>query len=114
MSAEGIKKSGEITVSFVSDAQIRALNKKYAHKGHATDVLAFDESLEKGNITADIVISVQAAARNSRVFKTTPLYELYLYVIHGLLHLLGYDDINPAGKQIMDKRQLYLYDKYSL
>ena len=105
-----IKKCGEITISFVNDSKIKELNLRYLRKNNPTDVLAFDIAEQPGsnNIFADIVISTDMALRNARIFKTTPFYELYLYLIHGLLHLLGYDDKNKNQRKIMDEKTKYI------
>ena len=100
LSKEGLKKSGAITVCFVNERKIKELNLEYHHKNAPTDVLTFDLS-EKGNLLADIVVSTDAAIQNAKSFKTTPFYELNLYVIHGILHLLGYDDKTAKGRKIM-------------
>ena len=106
-SGEGVKKSGEITVCFIDDKKIKGLNRKFLHRYIATDVLAFDLSGEgnKKVMFADIAISTEAAIRNAKVFKVTPLYELSLYVIHGVLHLLGYRDRSVKQKIIMRKKE---------
>jgi len=107
LSQEGIKKSGEITLSFVNDRKIKKLNLKYLGKNNPTDVIVFDtaEPKTEEKIFADIVISTDRAIYNAATFKTTPLFELYLYVIHGVLHILGYDDRNNKDKLIMRKRE---------
>lgn len=102
---EGLKKSGEITVYFVNDKKIQKLNHKFLKEDYATDVLSFDISLNNKEIMADIVISTDTAIRNAKAFGTTPLYEAHLYVIHGLLHLFGYDDRTKKQKQLMHKRE---------
>jgi probable rRNA maturation factor len=105
LSRKGAKKSGVITVCFVNDKKIKALNLKYLHKTEPTDVLAFDlcKSKRSGQMLADIVISTDTATRNSKIFHTTPLYELYLYLVHATLHLLGFDDRNFKQRKIMDR-----------
>ena len=105
---EGEKEEGEITVCFTNDALIRKLNARYLRKNKPTDVLAFDitNPKDKGQLSADIVISSDTAIRNARVFKTTPFYELSLYSIHGLLHLLGYNDHSRKDKKIMRGKEL--------
>ena len=107
LSQEGAKLSGEITICFVNDKKIQEFNLKYRHKNRPTDVLAFDilESKESGQMFADIVISTDTAIRNAKIFKTTQLNELYLYVVHGVLHLLGYDDRTQKQRQIMQKKE---------
>jgi probable rRNA maturation factor len=73
-----------------------------------TDVLAFDLSAPGAVrvLLADIIISADTAARNAKIFHTTPLYELYLYVVHGVLHLLGYDDKTKAQRKLMHKKAI--------
>jgi len=102
-----IKKPGEITICLVSDTRIRELNLLYLGDGRATDVIAFDTSADKQELVADIAISTDAAMRNARAFKTTPASEVYRYVIHGLLHILGYDDNNKRNQAIMRKKEEY-------
>ena len=106
LSIEGIRKSGEITVCFVNDRRIKELNLKYLGKNNPTDVIAFDvaEPKRPDKIFADIVISTDRAISNAKIFKTSPLYELYMYVVHGMLHLLGYNDKDARQRQIMKDR----------
>jgi len=106
LSQEGVRPSGEISVLFVEDCQIRELNAKFLHSRRATDVIAFNLSDQKksGVFVGDIAVSVDTALRNARRFKTTPVYELCLYVAHGALHLLGYDDASPAQQKKMHKK----------
>jgi probable rRNA maturation factor len=100
LSKEDAKISGEITICFVNDRKIKELNLRFLHKNRPTDVLAFDMQA-----SYDIVISTDAVVRNSKIFKTTHLYELYLYVVHGMLHLLGYGDKTPRQRQIMRQKE---------
>jgi len=105
ISSQSRKESGELTICFVDDKKIKQLNQKYLHRHMPTDVLAFDLSgaRDSKNIFADIIISTDTAVRNARTFKTNPLYEIYLYIVHGVLHILGYNDKNANQRKIMDK-----------
>jgi len=105
---EGVEKEGEITICFANDTLIRKLNARYLKKNKPTDVLTFDLTnfQDKRQLFADIIISTDTAIRNARVFKTAPLYELSLYSIHGLLHLLGYDDHSEESRKIMRGKEL--------
>jgi probable rRNA maturation factor len=96
-----------ITVSLLDDKDIRRLNLKYLGKDKPTDVLAFDLSLEcrSKQLIADIIISCQTAKSNSALYGTSPEEELYLYVAHGMLHILGYDDRTLKQRLKMHKRQ---------
>ena len=100
---EKVRGTVEINICFASDPLIRKINKKYLKKDFSTDVLAFDLTApdKKSGLCADILVSVDTALRNAKTFKTTPAYELSLYSIHGLLHLLGYDDHSPADSKKM-------------
>ena len=91
---EGVRQA-ELSFVFVSRQKIQALNRKYLKRPYATDVLAFDLGEKKSPrspLIGEIVISTDAVMTNSRLFQTNPPQELILYVIHGLLHLLGFDD----------------------
>ncbi|MFA5145155.1 MAG: rRNA maturation RNase YbeY [Candidatus Omnitrophota bacterium] len=107
LSKENKRTAGEITVYFADDQKIKELNFRFLGKDTPTDVLAFDMSKAKGlsPLLADIAISTDTAVRNSRVFKTTRLYELYLYLVHGLLHILGYDHRGRRQKQLMRQKE---------
>jgi probable rRNA maturation factor len=116
LSIEGIRKSGEITVCFVNDRRIKELNLKYLGKNNPTDVIAFDvtEPKRPDKIFADIVISTDRAIDNAGAFHTTPLFELYLYVIHGVLHILGYDDQKRKHKLLMQKKEKLLLENLKI
>jgi probable rRNA maturation factor len=101
----GVEKSGEVNICFINDNSIRKLNLKYLGKDYPTDVIAFDMSQGR-TLCADIAISTDTASSNAKRFKTTPEYELYLYLIHGLLHLLGYDDKTQRQRKKMEKMAL--------
>ena len=104
LSSEGKKIPGEITVCFVNDRQITELNLLYLAENNPTDVIAFNNSGNKREVFADIAVSTDTACRNARIFKTTPLYEVYLYIAHGVLHILGFDDNTPRKRKIMENK----------
>lgn len=93
-------KVNEISVVFVDAKTIKRLNKKFFHHSHLTDVLSFDNSF-KENLLWEIIISTDAAIKNAKKFKTSIEFELELYLIHGILHLLGYDDSTSKKRRIM-------------
>ncbi len=102
-----------ITICFVDDKTIKKLNWKYLRKNSPTDVLAFENSDKKNPsyISADIVISTDTASHNAGIFKTTPVYELFLYITHGILHLLGYDDKTKKQRERMHKQEKDILSK---
>jgi probable rRNA maturation factor len=106
---------GEICVSLADNSIIKELNLLYLGRNTATDVITFDLTEKKGTaaagqesraagiaLVADIIISTDTAAANARIFKTSLLYELYLYAAHGTLHLAGYNDSNAKERKKMD------------
>ena len=109
-SLESVRKKGEITVCLVNNRLIKELNLNYLADYSATDVMAFDFAL-KERLVADIVISTDAAVTNARRFKTSPNYELFLYVVHGMLHVLGYDDDSEEKKKLMDRKAAAILEK---
>jgi len=100
-----------LSIVFVSHQKIRAFNKKYLKRNHVTDVLAFDLNdhavLKRmpRTLTGDIIISTDAALKNVNTFQTTLSCELVLYIAHGILHLLGYDDHKPADVKRMRRKE---------
>jgi len=81
----------------MQDTQIRKLNLKYKKVGRVTDVLAFN--------SGDIAISVETAARNAKIYGTSKTKEILLYIIHGILHLAGYDDLTQKDSKRMQNKQ---------
>ena len=99
-----------LSVRVVDDAQIAKLNRKYLRVDRATDVIAFsmDEAEAiKGSdaVIGDVVISAETALKQSKRFKTSLRNELDLYLVHGILHLAGYDDLKARDKKNMEKKQ---------
>ena len=100
----------EISLSFVDDENIKQLNKQYLGKDKATNVLSF--SLlegEYGNINpqilGDIIVSVETAQRDALYGKLTIDQEIDFLIIHGILHLLGYNHENTTEKETKKMRQ---------
>jgi probable rRNA maturation factor len=91
---------GRITVCLVDNKQMRKFNLQYLRQARPTDVLAFD----LGSGVADIIVSTETAISNARTFKTSALYEILLYVAHGLLHVLGYDDKTLRQRKVIDNK----------
>jgi probable rRNA maturation factor len=107
LKGEKVKASGWINICFVNNPQIKKFNAKFLKTNSSTDVLAFNLSgkNEKNIILADIMISAQEARRQSGIFKTTPDYELSLYVAHGILHILGFNDRTLRQIKLMRKKE---------
>ena len=86
-----------LSIVLVNDAEMARLNLQYHHSSGTTDILTFDY----GQGQAELIISMERAVAQARRFRTTPARELALYVVHGILHLRGYDDRTPRQRSRM-------------
>ncbi len=96
-------KSYSISIAFVDDAKISALNRQALGREGATDVIAFDLS-EEGLVfdkVGDIYISIDQVRSNSAELSIGEDEELIRLVIHGMLHILGYRDSTPSARKEM-------------
>jgi len=100
------EKDVELSVYVVDDVEIKNLNYRYLGKERATDVLAFSmregQRLKGGEgILGDVVISAETAVSQARRYAKDTIDEIELYLIHGILHLVGYDDGSLKAKKKM-------------
>ena len=95
----------ELSLTLVSDRQIRRLNREWRQKDKATDVLSFPSG---DLLLGDVVISLETAARVAKRHGVAVRSELSLYLAHGLLHLLGFDHHRLADRKAMATEELRL------
>lgn len=95
----------EVSVGFVTRQQIQAFNQRYLKRTYATDVLAFNLSDSPSTLIGDVVVSTDAAFRYASTHNVDVKVEIVLYVVHGILHLLGYDDHTPADTARMRRKE---------
>jgi len=105
------KRRAELSILFAGTKYIRSLNKKFRKVDAATDVLAFSMREGKGaafkpEILGDVVICPEIAQKSAKVYKTSVKGEIHLYLTHGILHLLGYDDSNSRNRSLMEREQV--------
>lgn len=105
---------GEISIAIVDDAEMHALNRKYLDHDYPTDVLSFVLEEEEGRLDGEIIASSDYATREAKIYKWTTEDEILLYIIHGSLHLAGYDDREPASKQKMREAERYYLAPFGL
>ena len=100
---------GEVSITFVGLARMRALNRRYHRRDGVTDVLAFDLRLpaqrSRRCLVGDVVVAPAVAARQAAHYGQTYTEELLTYVAHGVLHLLGFRDHTPADRARMERWQ---------
>ncbi len=116
LATEGVPRA-EVSVALTDDETIRALNRDYRHQDRPTDVLSFSQrdrvpgtpSLPppsgQAELLGDVVISVETASRQAAERGADPGDELALLVVHGILHLLGYDDETDEGAALMREHE---------
>lgn len=111
---------GELNYIFCSDPYLKAINQQFLGHDYETDIITFDNSgdylLETGRkgVSADIYISVDTVRINGQAYCEGFERELHRVIVHGLLHLVGYDDTTPWKQQRMraaENRALALYDQ---
>jgi len=98
------KRLGNITYIFCSDAEILRINQFYLKHDYYTDIITFDYS-EGDKLSGDLFISLETVKTNSEKFKTEFDEELRRVMIHGILHLCGYEDKTPEKKKIMREKE---------
>ena len=100
------KADGRIGIALMDNATIHALNKRFLDHDEPTDVLSFPLSEPGGRkLTGELVLGVEVAQAQASSRGHDVQAELALYVIHGLLHLCGYDDHDEAGAAAMRARE---------
>ena len=106
---KGIRKEkfkvSNINFIFCNDVYLKKINKKHLSHDYNTDIITFDNSVERKTIEGDIFISIDRIKQNSIAYKTTFRDELHRVLAHGILHLLGYDDKDESGKIEMRKME---------
>jgi len=128
LTAEQVKQA-EIVVAVLDDAAIHAVNREHLQHDYPTDVISFlyeasperehDASgagLRGSGLTLDgeVLVSAETALRMSGQLGWSPQAEITLYLVHGLLHLCGYDDLTESEQQIMRARERDILQNWSL
>lgn len=90
-----------LTINFIDSETILEINRKYLNHNYFTDIITFNYSGSNDHLDGEIFISVDDAHKNSKKYKVPINKELNRLVIHGILHLVGYDDNNSKQKKIM-------------
>jgi probable rRNA maturation factor len=97
-----------VSIVLTNDEEIHALNRTYRKKNKPTDVLAFalsegDFAEHRGRMLGDVIVSVETAAKQAARANKTLLDEVSMLLVHGILHLLGWDHDTPAKERRMTK-----------
>ena len=101
-------KTGEISIIFCSDDYLLDINKKYLNHDYFTDIITFNYN-EKNTIIGDLFISIDRVRENAKELKVDFNNELFRVIIHGVLHLCGYNDkTQDQQKEIRAKEDEFL------
>jgi len=101
-----IKRIGNINIIFCSDNYILDVNQKYLQHDYFTDIITFDYC-EGDRLSGDLFISIDSVRENAVEFKTEFEEELNRVMVHGVLHLIGYDDHSDEDIVMMRKKENY-------
>jgi len=123
--SEGFTQNAEVSVSFVSNQEIRMLNKTYRQKDASTDVLSFPLTGEDGTmeinaetgfvLLGDIVISIETAVKQANIYGHSLSREIGFLTVHSMLHLLGYDhEKSSLDERIMREKEESVLEKLGI
>lgn len=98
---------GEISIAIVDDAQIHQVNLEYLNHDYPTDVISFDTTESESFLEGDVIASAQTAHRIATENQWPAPQELLLYIIHGMLHVIGLEDTTESQAKKMRAQEKY-------
>lgn len=101
-----IRRLGDVNIIFCSDPYILNINLQYLGHDYFTDIITFDYC-EGKKISGDLFISVDSVRENAAFYKTDFNEELHRVIVHGILHLVGYDDHTEGDIKVMRSKENY-------
>lgn len=115
LQSEGVDEEAELSILIVDSGHMQRLNSRFADSNHTTDVLAFPMSEDEEDmlLLGDVVMCPEVAQRNARRYNHSLSDEMELLLVHGILHLLGYDHQADGDKMKMERRTKELLDSYN-
>ena len=90
--------TGDPIIFITTSAELRKMNRQYRNKDEATDVLSFETMTASGRVVGELAISAEIAAASARQLRHSTETELRILILHGLLHLAGYDHETDNGE----------------
>lgn len=109
VAASEIRRIGDVNIIFCSDNYILDINLKYLRHDYFTDIITFDYC-EKNILSGDLFISIDSVRENSVLYNSDFDDELHRVIVHGILHLIGYDDLTDEEQNIMRQKENYYLD----
>ena len=119
---ENIEEEAELSISFVDENEIQAINRDYRDQDKVTDVISFSleedepeiEGLDMPRILGDIIICLEVAKEQAESYNHSLSRELGFLALHGFLHLLGYDHMTESEEKEMFSRQDEILTEFGL
>ena len=102
-----------LSISFIKSSELLKINREYLGHDYETDIITFNYSKKKKIIDGEILISFEEAKQNAKKYNVNFGKELMRLVIHGVLHLLHFDDKNAIIKKIMKKEENKLINRFN-
>lgn len=102
-----------LIINFVDPDYIRKINKQYLNHDYSTDILTFNYSENLHIIDAEIYVSLYDAFQNAEKWKVSPENEVARLIIHGILHLCGFDDQLEKDREIMREKEDELVTEFN-
>ncbi len=106
--------AAELSLAIVDNETIHAVNRDFLGHDYPTDVISFVLDESSGVLEGEVVASAETAIQEAAKFGWNAEDELLLYVAHGTLHLVGYDDQTPRAKAAMRERERHYLAQYGL
>lgn len=98
------REGGDINVIFCSDEYLLEINRKYLEHDYYTDIITFDYNFDDV-VSGDLFISVDTVRANAKEYGVSFLEELHRVIIHGVLHLIGYNDKTADEQKVMRSKE---------
>ena len=104
---DGHVRSGKINVVLVNSETIQQYNRDFLQHDYPTDVISFptEDRRDEGHLEGEILACTEIAKDRAAEFGWTAEEELLLYVVHGMLHLVGFDDVTPEQQAVIQKKE---------
>lgn len=102
---------GQISLAIVDDTEIHRVNRQFLNHDYPTDVISFDTTESEAFLEGEIVVSIDTAKRVAEEHGWNPNHELLLYIVHGMLHIIGLRDKSPKDIRAMREAERFYMEK---
>jgi probable rRNA maturation factor len=113
LAGEGVT-GGQISVAVVDDPTIHGVNRQHLNHDYPTDVISFVFDRDGSRLDGEVIVSADAARGAAEHLGWAAENELLLYVVHGTLHLVGYDDRSEADREQMRGRESHYLARFGM